>query len=179
MEQIFNDEHEPFWRSAKQMELGVIPPAVFAKFIRRRFEQTSRSIEPDVVEALLRISHSHPYGTQELAYTLWEITDEGSTAARADLDEAVNRVLRSENAHFSRIWERASRAQRLTLQALATEPGGPPFGAAYRRMHNLPGVSSVQRALETLVEDELAERHDAGYRIAEPFLADWIRRNEM
>ena len=25
MERIFNDENEPFWRSAKQMELGVDP----------------------------------------------------------------------------------------------------------------------------------------------------------
>jgi hypothetical protein len=99
------------------------------------------------------------------------------TAARRHLNEALTRVLRSENAHFSVVWERASKAQRLLLGALAVDPGQPPLGADYRRRHDLPGPSTVQRALEALVAGELAERHGNGYRIAEPFLAEWIVRN--
>ncbi len=38
MERIFNDENEPFWRSAKQMELTMIEPAEFRGFIRDSFE---------------------------------------------------------------------------------------------------------------------------------------------
>jgi uncharacterized protein len=177
MQQIFNDENEPFWRSAKQMELGVIPPKLFARFIRDRFKRTNRTIAPEVLDTLLAITHSHPYGTQELSYALWEVTQEGTTATQLELEEALRRVLRSENAHFSRIWERASRAQRVTLEALARDPGRPALSAAYRRMHNLPATSTVQGALEALVDDELAERSGAGYRIAEPFLAEWIVRN--
>jgi hypothetical protein len=179
MERIFNDENEPFWRSAKQIELGVIPPAAFARFVRARFEQTSRAVEKAVVDAMLETTHSHPYGTQELAYALWEVTPEGGTATRRQLDEALVRVLRSENAHFSVLWEHASKAQRLTLEALAADPGQPPLSAAYRRKHNLPGTSTVQRSLGALVANELVERHGAGYRIAEPFLTDWIVRNQV
>ncbi len=179
MERIFNDENEPFWRSAKQIELGVIPPTAFARFIRTRFEQTSRSVEDAVVDAMLDTTHSHPYGTQELAYALWEVTPEGVTATRTHFNEALVRVLRSENAHFSVLWERASKAQRLMLEALAVDPGQPALSAAYRRKHDLPGPSTVQRALEALVADELAERHGDGYRIAEPFLAEWIVRNDV
>jgi hypothetical protein len=60
---------------------------------------------------------------------------------------------------------------------LARDPGRPALSAAYRRSHNLPATSTVQGALEALVEDELAERTGGGYRIAEPFLAEWIVRN--
>jgi hypothetical protein len=179
MARIFNDENEPFWRSAKQMELGVIPPREFARFIRSRFEQTSRSVEPKVIDSILGATHCHPYGTQELAYAVWEVTAEGATAADRELVEALIRVLRSENAHFSRIWERASKAQRITLEALAVDPGQPPLSTAYRRRHSLPGTSTVQRAIEALVNDELVERDESGYRIAEPFLAEWILRNEV
>jgi hypothetical protein len=178
MERIFNDANEPFWRSARQMELGVIPPRLFTRFIAIRFERTSRQLADGVVEWLLEVTHAHPYGTQELAYALWEVTEAGTTAGRAQLDEALARVLRSENAHFTRIWEGASRAQRITLQALAVNPGRPPMSATFRREHNLPGPSTVQRALEALTHDELIERHRDGYRIAEPFLAEWIVRNE-
>jgi uncharacterized protein len=176
MERIFNDENEPFWRSAKQMELGVIPPPAFARFIRTRFEQTSRSVDDEVVDAVLDVTHSHPYGTQELAYALWEVTPEDGTATRRHLNEALLRVLRAENAHFSVLWERASKAQRLMLEALAVEPGRPALSAVYRRGHGLPGPSTVQRALEALLAAELVERHRDGYRIAEPFLAEWIVR---
>jgi hypothetical protein len=179
MERIFNDENEPFWRSAKQMELGVIPPPAFGRFIRSRFEQTSRSVEDAVVDAILDTTHSHPYGTQELAYALWEVTPEGETATHRRLNEALARVLRSENAHFSVLWERAPKAQKLMLEALSADPGQPALSAAYRRRHNLPGPSTVQRALQALVADELAERHGDGYRIAEPFLAEWILRNDV
>jgi hypothetical protein len=38
----------------------------------------------------------------------------------------------------------------------------------------------VQRALEALVKEELVARDQAGdYGIAEPFLADWLRRGDL
>ena len=178
MEEIFNDENEPFWRSAKQVELGAIPAQPFAKFIRERFRRTSRTVDQAVVERLLDITHCHPYGTQELAYTLWEVTEPDGTATDEQLDEALARVLRAENAHFQRVWEEASRGQRQTLEALAREPGQPPLSTLYRRAHGLAGSSTVQRTLEALVEDELVERYGDGYRIAEPFLGEWILRYE-
>ena len=43
MERIFNDENEPFWRSAKQMELGVIAAGVIrASSSSERFNETGR-----------------------------------------------------------------------------------------------------------------------------------------
>ena len=179
MEAIFNDENEPFWRSAKHMELGVIPPKLFARFIRSRFTRTGRSAGADVIAALLAITHAHPYGTQELAYALWEVTPEGAVAGDPELAQALARVLHSENAHFQYVWGSASRAQRVVLEALARDPGRPPFATAYRRAHNLPANSTVQRSLETLVQEELVERDGSGYRIAEPFLAEWIRRGDL
>jgi hypothetical protein len=179
MEQIFNDENEPFWRSAKQIELGTIPPPRFAKFIRAGFERTSRSIDDAAVDKILAIAHSHPYGTQELAYAVWEETEEGEIATLDHVQEALERVLRSENAHFTRIWEGASRAQRLALEALARDPAQPTFSVSYRRKHNLPAASTLQKALDRLRQDELVQRLGQGFRISEPFLAEWILARDV
>jgi uncharacterized protein len=177
MARLFNDANEPFWRSAKHMELGVIAPDAFAPFIRERFEVTGRSIEPETVSGVLGTTRGHPYATQELCYALWEETPAGRTAHSRELDAAIDRVLRSENAHFTLIWDQAPRVQRATLQALAEEPLVSATSQDFRRRHGLPGGSSVQRALDALVEDELVTREAAGsYRIAEPFLAEWILR---
>jgi hypothetical protein len=179
MTEIFNDENEPFWRSAKQMELGVIPPELFRPFILARFAATGRGIGSDVIARVLDVTGGHPYGTQELCYSMWEVTPEGSVADDDAFDAGLDRVLRSENSHFDRIWEKASKGQRTTLLALAKEPLRP-MDDAYRRRHKLPAPSTVQRALEALLDDELVVKERPGdYRIAEPFLSEWILRQGL
>jgi predicted Zn-dependent protease len=89
-------------------------------------------------------------------------------------------VLRSENAHFSLVWDQASRVQRLVLEALAREPAESITASEYRARYGLPTSSSVQTALEALVGDEVVAKIRRGqYRIAEPFLAEWILANAV
>jgi hypothetical protein len=178
MERLFNDDNEPFWRSAKQMELGTIPRQPFEKFIRARFASTGKSVTDEVVTEILDRTGGHPYATQELCYGLWEETDDESVAGADELERALERVLRSENAHFTRLWDTISRNQRLVLQALAQEPLRGVTSEEYRRRYGLPAPSSVQKALDRLIAEEVVIREGPGsYRIAEPFLADWIRRS--
>ena len=175
MERIFNDENEPFWRSARQMELGVIDPPRFESYVTASFERTGKRIRLETVQAILATTGGHPYATQELCYFVWEETRPRRAAGEAELEQALGDVLRAEHAHFGLIWDQSSNAQRLVLQALAAEPGRPLSGD-YRRRHKLPGTSTVQRALQALTRAELVSRSDGEHRIAEPFLADWLRR---
>ena len=175
MERLFSDEQEPFWRSAKHLQLGVIDAGLFATFVRDRFAATGRSIDDAALDGLLEITGGHPYATQELAYFLWQETPRGRRATGEMLAAALTKVLRSEHAHFTLVWDRAARAQRELLLALAREPGRP-LGAAYRARNRLPGASTVQRALETLERDETVVRRGGIAEIAEPFLAEWLRR---
>jgi uncharacterized protein len=175
MRRIFSDENEPFWRSAKPMELGVIATEQFAGYIADRFEATGRRSRPEAVDRLLAITRGHPYATQELAYFLWQLTRPRRAADVGLVDEALAAVLRSEHAHFSLVWSRASSAQRTLLQALARQPGHP-LSAAYRRRFMLAGPSTVQKALEALEREELVARDGGFAEISEPFLAEWTLR---
>jgi hypothetical protein len=176
MSRLFNHENEPFYRSAKVMEIGPISPALFAPFIRQRFDSTDRGVSDAAVEGLLAVTHGHPYATQEFAYALWEEVPSGFTASAADLDKALDVVLRSENARFTLLWDGLPRAQRLLLQALAAEPGRVQ-STGYRNAYGLPAASSVQRAAEALMGAELiAKRPDGAHEIVEPFLTQWVLR---
>jgi hypothetical protein len=177
MERIFSDENEPFWRSAKEIELDAIEPGPFADYIERQFKRTGKQIASTAVDAVLDTTRGHPYATQELCYFLWQDTPAGATATDAQVREAVVRVLNSEHAHFSLVWEGAPAHQRLLLRALAEEPGHP-ISADYRRRHALPGGSSVQRALEALQKAELIGRRRGEAWISEPFLAQWVLLND-
>ncbi len=176
MERIFNDANEPFWRSAKSMELGNIPVEPFAAFIVDRFHDGGKGVDDGVVGEVLSRTEGHPYATQELCYFLWEQTGPKGTASGASLVRALGAVLRSEHAHFSLLWDGASAVQRQVLRALAREAGHP-FSAAYRDRHSLPATTNVQKALAALTKQELVSGEAGAYRITEPFLAEWLRTN--
>lgn len=175
MERIFNDENEPLWRSAKSMELSRIPPEKFSGFLAERFEATGRRSEAKAIARLLALTGGHPHATQELAYFLWEQTPEDETASSERLEAALEAVLRAEDARFTLLWEEVSRGQRLVLQALARESGHP-YSEAYRNRHALPSAASVQKALSALKQREVLGGGRGEYRIAEPFLAEWLNR---
>jgi uncharacterized protein len=176
LRKIFSDQNEPFWRSAKQVELGVIEVAKFAPFIARQFERSGRFISVEALDAILAITGGHPYATQELCYFAWQEVGFEERAEAAHVEAALGKVLRSEHAHFSLLWERASSVQRVVLGELAREPGHP-LSADYRNRHNLPGPSTVQRAVEALERQELVARERGLVRIVEPFLAAWLQRD--
>jgi hypothetical protein len=179
MRQIFNDENEPFWRSAKQTELDVIPPDLFSPYALARFEETGKQLDRDACARTLELTGGHPYATQELLYFLWEHTPPGGEADISSIEGALDATLRSEHSHFSLIWDGVSGAQKRVLQALAQEQPGRPLGSDYQRRHSLPATPTVQAALKALERAELVSRLRRGeYQIAEPFLTEWIRRYE-
>jgi hypothetical protein len=179
MQRIFNDENEPFWRSAKQLELGPIPLQHFGGYVVERFRETGKAIAPPAVERLLELTSGHPYATQQLSYFIWEEVGEGEEATVGDVERGLERLIASEHNHFSLVWDDASRNERLLLLALAEEPGRV-FSGDYRRAHGLPAATNIQKSLAALVRRELvAKGGDDRYRIIEPFLAEWIARTQL
>jgi hypothetical protein len=179
LERIFNDRNEPFWRSAKQLEIGMIPPAKFAPFIRQRFAASGSGITDEALDRLLDATGGHPYGTQELAYFVWELVPAGGEATAGVIDEALARVVRSEHNHFAQLWDDAPQPQRLLVLALGDEPTRSVYSAAYHARHDLPENPTLQTALRGLIKKEIVGRDDDGeYRVIEPFFAAWLRREQ-
>lgn len=179
LERIFNDKNEPFWRSAKQLEIGMIAPERFAAFISTRFSETGKHLAADALERLLRATGGHPYGTQELAYFVWELTPDGGEATVADVEAGLAKVLRSEHNHFTQLWEDAPHQQRLLMLALADEPTSSVYARAYHERHELPVTPTLQTALRGLMKKEIVGRSQHGeYSIIEPFFADWLKREQ-
>ena len=177
MERIFNDENEPFWRSAKRMDLGVIAPDLFRGYIAERFQATGKDIDEAGLARILELTRGHPYATQELCYFTWAATGDGQAASLEEVEAGLAGVLRSEHAHFSLLWESCSAGQRVVLEALAAEPGRP-YTEDYRRRHNLRTATRVQKALGALTKRELVAKDRTGnYAVVEPFFAAWVVRN--
>jgi uncharacterized protein len=179
LERIFSDRNEPFWRSAKQLEIGMIDADAFRDFIRARFKATGKTITDEALARLIDATGGHPYGTQELAYFAWERVLPGGTVDVDEVDDALDRVLLSEHNHLSQIWDEAPHPQRLLMLALAEEPASGVYATAYHERHDLPANPTLQIALAGLIRKEIAGRNREGdYCIIEPFLAEWLEREE-
>ena len=179
LDRIFADENEPFWRSAKRIEIGMIPRRKFATFVRRRFGATDKGITPEALERLLDVTLGHPYATQELAYFVWEAVPTGFHAHPPDVEDALVQVMRSEHNHFAKLWEEASHHQRLLVLALAEEPTPSVYAEEYKLRHGLPSNPSLQTALAALVRREVVGRDEEGaYAIVEPFFGEWLKREQ-
>jgi hypothetical protein len=179
LERIFSDRNEPFWRSAKQLEIGMIAQEKFAIFIDTRFVQTGKRITREALERLLQATGGHPYGTQELAYFVWELTPDGGEATVAVVDGALTNVLRSEHNHFTQLWDEAPHQQRLLMLAIAAEPTASVYAKAYHERHELPANPTLQTALNALRKKEIVGRNRQGeYCVIEPFFAHWLLRDQ-
>lgn len=179
LERIFNDRNEPFWRSAKQLEIGMIPPAAFARFVHERFAASGKGSTDEALERLLVATGGHPYGTQELAYFVWELVPPGGEASVAEVEDALTRVIRSEHNHFTQLWDDATHPQRLLMLALADEPTRSIYSADYHARHELPATPTLQTALAGLTRKEIVGRNGEGeHWVIEPFLAEWLQREQ-
>jgi uncharacterized protein len=179
LERLFNDKNEPFWRSAKQLEIGMIPPAKFGAFIGKRFKASGKRISGEALDRLLTVTGGHPYGTQELAYFAWELAPPRGEVRVAEVDEALARVLRSEHNHFAQLWDDAPHPQQVLMLALGEEPTRGVYASEYHSRHELPANPTLQIALAGLIKKEIVGRNGAGeYCIIEPFLAEWLEREQ-
>jgi hypothetical protein len=179
LDKIFEDRNQAFWRSAKRIEIGMIPVPEFRAFVQERFDATDKGITSGALDRLIGATHGHPYATQELAYYTWQEVAAGAHAFDDQVERAIESVLRSENRHFSRIWEEATEHQRLLLIALADGPQKI-YTAEFRESYGFPSNSYVQRAVKTLVAQELVgQSENRAYLIIEPFLAEWVRREQQ
>ena len=151
MQRLFNDRNEPFYRSAKAMEIGTIPPDLFKSFVNARFDATDRGIADAALDDLLVVTAGHPYATQELAYALWDEVPEGFTASTTDLEAALSAVLHERRMPTSPCSGRRSRARsascfrRLRANPVASSRRNTGPGSGYRRPRACSGQSKRSR----------------------------------
>ena len=179
LERIFNDKNEPFWRSAKQLEIGMIPPAKFASFVR------AVSATPARASPRTRSTGCSPRPAATRTARRSSRTSSGSSSppgggTRSPTSRRRSRASCAPSTTTSRSSGTTRRApQRLLMLALAAEPTRRVYAAEYHSRHELPANADAADGARG-ARAEGAGRHDVDgeYRVIEPFFADWLRREQ-
>lgn len=177
MSMMFNSPKKPFYQSAISMGLEPIPQDTYVRFATELFEQSGRSITPDVVSAVYQTFDGVTWFVQMLMNELYSLTPMGTQCTMAMLEEAMQNVVMSQEVQYKELLSLVPPKQKQVLQAIAREGRATGITSAqFIRKYQLPSASSIQSAVKGLIEKEILTFDDGYYRIYDYFLSYWIAR---
>ncbi|HTX52165.1 MAG TPA: hypothetical protein VMD08_02050 [Candidatus Baltobacteraceae bacterium] len=166
----------PFFKAGPTLFLDRIPKAVWQEYVPAQFARRKRTITPAAIDLLLSTADLIPYDVQRLAHEVWDHA-ELTRLSRLDVTHiaaVTNQLVASMGQVYERLWEQVTLRQRAVLRAVANEPER--IGREdVRRTYALGPLSSVQRALEGLQNQELISRYRQQYFFLDPLFRAWVK----
>ena len=171
---IFNERQRPFFQSAINYPLNLLPPDELADFIAEQFKKNQRKCSLVMAKKLASFTGFHPYYSQKLAFFVYELF---KTVTEESLNRGIEKLILSEKPVFEAILQGLSPHQRLLLQALAKEPTPKLLASSYIQKHALGSVGGVQHSSRQLEELDLIEKDEGTgcWHPVDPMLASWLR----
>jgi hypothetical protein len=182
LEMLLNNSHEPIFNQAIKMRLPAISRADFREFVTFQFEATEREITERAMDHLLEITDAHPKRTQQLAWAAWKKGARRPVGVEA-VQDAFELLMDDQSADFAVVeealanGEEAEATERKTLYLLADHAGEGLSSPKLTDRYGLGSRTAATRALPRLARRGLVEQAGGRWRIIDPFLAEWLRRN--
>ncbi|HTZ64154.1 MAG TPA: hypothetical protein VMB51_08615 [Solirubrobacteraceae bacterium] len=185
LEMMLNNSREPLFNQAFKARLPSIARADFHEFLAFQYETTGRSIDDRALDHLLALSESHPKRTQQLAWAAWRQAARRPLAVE-DVQNAFELLMDDQQADFAVIeetlanGEEAEATERKALYLLADHPDQGLTSTSLATRYGLGAHTTAKAAMPRLARRGLVEGTGAGpgaWRIIDPFLAEWLRRN--
>lgn len=167
----------PFHKSGPVVFLEKIKAESWKGFIESQFRRRGRSVSAQSLDRLLELADLIPYDIQRIAHELWDHAEVENKLKLdvADVDLVVSRLVAGYAPYFERLWEQLTGRQRAVLQALASRGPKELLSQAVRETFRLGPASSVQKAIQSLDDQDLLDRYHGEYFIVDPIFAAWIR----
>lgn len=172
---IFNERQRPFFQSAINYPLGLLPSADLAKFISWQFSENGKPCTEEMGSRLASAAGFHPYYSQKLGFFVFGIAN---AVTEASIQEGLQKLVASEKPVFEAVLQGLSPHQRLLLTALAREPARKILSGAYIQRHGLGSGGGVQHSTRQLEDlDLIAKREETkSWEVVDPLLALWLIR---
>lgn len=181
LENMFNSSAQPFYNSAEQLYLGCISKDVYMSFAKEQFAKAGRTIALESVSYTYDLFEGHTYYVHNVLHNAFAYIDSNKAIDIDDIDKTLSDILEEKGRTFASVMNQLNYQQKETLVAIAKE--GKAIGVtsvAFVKKHTLKSPSSVQYAINTLLEKQLLTYHNEGrtkvYRVSDRFMEMWICR---
>lgn len=190
--EMTTDASRPFYRLGKLLFIGKIPRPEFTRFLLDKFT-LGGFLNPKIAESekailahqILDLAEDVPYNVQMFAHALWNrlsqiqsVAPENSFLNERLINEILEKLIRQNDPFYTQVWNKLTTIQKKALSSVVSQTGTNLLSMEVAKMTNV-SPSSMRRALESLVEQDILRTDEANgkiqYVFEDPFFAHWIR----
>lgn len=175
MAEMFGSPQRPFYQSTETMGLLPLDENIYYEFANRFFTQKKGILDRQVFHDLYARFDGYTWYIQSVLNRLYE--ENRKVTTQGQLLNAIRLVMLGKATQYENIVQFLTDNQFSLLKAIAKERKvGQPTAQEFLQKHSLSSASSVQSALETLVNKELVYPLPDGYIIYDRFFDLWLQR---
>lgn len=170
---IFNDRQRPFFQSAFNYPLPLLPKNELAAYLVEQFERGGRHCPLAMAERMAEAANCHPCYTQKVACLIYGMTEK--EVAEEDIAAGMQRLQESERPVFEAVLQGLSLQQIRVLKTLAREPTGKPLASSYVGRYRLGSTTGIRHSLKQLESLDLVEKQGNGiWQVVDPIMARYL-----
>jgi len=172
MNQIFITSKSPFYRFARIIKVTEISPAVFKEYIQNEFSRIDVVVKPESLDLIMKFSGGHPYYTQLICRQLEYSSGHAVEIIAKDVYDAIEEAFWTEINYIEKLWEELSPSREQTQVLISIVEG---VDSLYRSVDT--NQLNVSRALRNLKAKGIIDKEGQTYRLLDPMLRYFIRRD--
>ena len=175
MQNMFLNSTRPFYQSADIMELNEIPFDVYCEFIVKQFNNNGIAIAADTVKYIYDTFEGHTFYIQKTCNEAFSIV-EGNECSLGIVKQAIMNIIIDKEPTYKEILSNISDKQKMVFYAIAKEGAATQVtSSSFIKKHNLPSASSVQSAMQKLIEKGVVTERNKEFSVVDRFLGLWIK----
>ena len=180
LELMFDSRSHPFYKSADNIDLDIIPRDVYIEFACQKFSEKGRRIQPEVAGEVYDMFDGHTYYVQKTLNEAFSNTMPDEECSMETVQFSLQSILDGNAGLYKEYLSRLTLNQKTFLYAVAKDGWATQItSAAFIKRHKLASASSVQNTVRKLREEELIVEDGKRYRISDRFFALWIRKTML
>jgi len=171
MESMFEGLKAPFVRMARKVKLKEIDKGLLSHFYKSQFTHHHIKVTDSFISRILDFTNGHPYYSQ---LALQEaIVHHLINERLPESEELIQKIFLSEKDYLEKTWEDIATSKQNIKTILAITRGETGIYSSLRNSN-----VNIYRSLKTLTGNgTLLVNSDKSYRLSDPLLNLWIRRN--
>jgi hypothetical protein len=171
MREIFEKKKSPFYHFGLLFPLQKINKKHFTSFIYDGMKKVCDK-PSQIAEEIFNFTDGHPYYTQQLAYTTWNILSQDKETL-SPVEKAILETVQIHDFDYERLWATINNTDKKTLTNLV-QLNNDRNETLLSKNANIGPSSTVFSSLKRLMFNGNVIKTEKSYEIDDPFFKQWI-----
>lgn len=174
MAEMFNSPKHPFYRSTEKLNLSTLKEDVYYEFATEKLSKRGITITAEEFHKIYELVDGVTWYLQAIMNRLYR--NENKEITEDIWKTVIGQIIAREEEDYKRLYHLLTANQASLLLAVAREGiVETPMSGVFLKHHNLKSPSSIQRALQFLIDEEYLYHTDKGYIVYDRFFGIWLK----